>query len=166
MRKEACSEILATLALAATFGVAALSSSTQSQNPPEPQQPPTAQAPATAPPQSSEGRRITVAGCLQQAPSGPVGTSGSAPSAPAGAAAAREGASGEAKFILANAIASEAAGAPDSSPRNYRLIANEKALIAHVGKKLELSGVDESSAENGPTLRVEEGKIVAEACAQ
>jgi hypothetical protein len=59
------------------------------------------------------------------------------------------------------------------------LIANEAALMPHVGKKLELTGTIEdqnsasqpagsepkdSSAANGPQLRVESGKVVASTC--
>jgi hypothetical protein len=63
------------------------------------------------------------------------------------------------------------------------LIANESALTPHVGKKLELTGtIDDqdsparsatadsrgssaaSSAASAPRLRVEAGKVVAEAC--
>jgi hypothetical protein len=64
------------------------------------------------------------------------------------------------------------------------LIANDTALNPHVGKKLELTGtIDDqdssarsataessgpstSSAANAPRLRVESGKVVAEACTQ
>jgi hypothetical protein len=56
-------------------------------------------------------------------------------------------------------------GSESSAPRTYRLIANPTALKQHLGKKLELSGtIDDSSKDNGPALRVEEGKIVAENC--
>jgi hypothetical protein len=59
------------------------------------------------------------------------------------------------------------------------LIANEAALMPHVGKKLELSGTiedqnspsppaipesNDSSAANAPQLRVEAGKVIAETC--
>jgi hypothetical protein len=59
------------------------------------------------------------------------------------------------------------------------LIANETALMPHVGKKVELSGTIEdqnsasppatsestnASAANAPQLRVEAGKVVAETC--
>jgi hypothetical protein len=171
MNRAAWSGILASLVVAATIGVTAQSSS-PAQASPETPSPPTAQAPAPAPPQSSEERRITVAGCLQAASPSPVGTSGSAPAAPSaatGEAAKPEATSGEANIVLANAVpapAATAAGASDSSaPQTYRLIANATALTPHLGKKLELSGtLEDSSAEKGPMLRVEAGKIIAEAC--
>jgi hypothetical protein len=49
------------------------------------------------------------------------------------------------------------------------LIANEAALNPHVGKKLELTGtIDDqpSSGATGQKLRVEAGKVLAEACTQ
>ena len=182
------SGILAAGVFAATVAVAAQEPST-SQNPapspstsqapatPTTNPPTTSQAPAASAPQSNE-RRITVAGCLQAAPPSPTGTSGSAASTPAAttdSAARPEAASGDPKFVLANAVSSpadKAATASDSpAPRTYRLIANESALTPHVGKKLELTGtIDDqvssatSSAASAPRLRVEAGKVVAEAC--
>ena len=173
MRREAWSGTLA-VAFAVTVGVAAQQSPPASQNPTEPtSQPTTAQPPTTSPAQSSEGRRITVVGCLQAAPASPVGTSGNAapaPAAEAGAAANAEAASGEAKLVLVEAVPSPAettAGASSSAtPRTYRLIANATALNPHLGKKLELSGTVDDSSANGPTLRVEAGKVINGACAK
>ena len=67
--------------------------------------------------------------------------------------------------------------APAASGETYQLIANASALTPHVGKKLELTGVLESTATgssesttgadakaNSPTLRVQSGKIVAASC--
>jgi hypothetical protein len=131
-----------------------------------------------------------VAGCLQPAAPSPTGTSGTAapPTAAATDGAAKpEAASGDAKFVLANAVPSAAeptaSASPSSAPMTYRLIANEAALSPHVGKKLELTGtIDDqdgsprspgaepnrppatSSAANGPKLRVETGKVLAEPC--
>jgi len=176
--------------LAATVGVAAQEPSPSQNSPqPAPQPPATSQAPAAAPqsPQTNDARHITVAGCLQAAPSGPVGTSGNAAPAPApgtspDAAAKPEGGSGSAKLVLANAVptpAEGAANASSSAPQTYRLIANEGALMPHVGKKLELTGTledqnsasrpatsepSDSSAGNAPQLRVESGKVVAATC--
>ena len=197
MRSRIWSGILAAGVFAATVTVAAQEPAT-SQSPAPPTAtsqapatpttapPTTTQAPAASAPQSSEGSRITVAGCLQAAPASPTGTSGSAATAPAAttdAAAKPEATSGDAKFVLANAVpssADKAATAPSSSaPRTYRLIANESALTPHVGKKLELTGtIDDqdssarsatsesrgSSAASAPKLRVEAGKVVAESC--
>jgi len=190
MRGHTWSGISAAIVLAATVGVAAQEPSPSQNSPqPAPQPPATSQAPATAPqsPPANDARHITVAGCLQAAPSGPVGTSGSAAPAPApgtspDAAAKPEGGSGSAKLVLANAVptpAEGAANAPSSTPQTYRLIANEGALMPHVGKKLELTGTiedqnsasrpatsepNDSSAPNAPQLRVESGKVVASTC--
>lgn len=186
MRRETWSGMLAATVLAATVGVVAQSSSTSQNSPqPTPQPPTTAQAPAPSP-QSSEAGRITVAGCLQAAPSRPTGTSGTAASAPSAATdATANAASGDAKFILTNAVPSSTettAGAANSSaPRTYQLIANEAALNPLVGKQLELTGTVEdqdssaksansesnaASAANAPKLRVLSGKVKAEACTQ
>ena len=187
MRRQTWSGMLAATVFAATVGLVAQSSST-SQNSPQPaaQAPTTARAPATSPPPSSEGRSITVAGCLQAAPSGPTGTSGSAAAPAAGATdAAANAPSGDAKFVLVNAVPSpaetSASASNSSAPRTYQLIANEGALTPLVGKRLELTGTIEdqdsaarsanseskdSSAANAPKLRVLAGKVLAEACTQ
>jgi hypothetical protein len=178
MRSQNWLGILAVPVLAATVGVAA-HASPAAQQPAEPsaQPPATAQepatpSPATPSPQSSDARKVTVAGCLQQAPSGPVGTSGSE-AAPPAATAGAEKASGEVTKLVLNVVPSAAEGAASASdssaPRSYRLIANEAALSPHVGKKLELSGTIEessapSSAANAPMLRVEAGKVIGESC--
>jgi hypothetical protein len=179
MRRHSWSGISAAMVFAATVGVVAQSSPQNSPQPtpePTPQPPTTAQAPAPSPPQSSEGHRITVAGCLQEAPPGPVGTSGSAQSVPPAATdappatdapAKPDAASGDAKLVLANAVPSPAETAASSSaPQTYQLIANAGALKPHLGKKLELSGTveDQNSSANVPSLRVEAGKVIAETC--
>jgi hypothetical protein len=190
MRGHTWSGISAAIVLAATVGVAAQEPSPSQNSQPAPQPPATSQAPAPAPespqsPQSNDARRVTVAGCLQAAPSGPVGTSGSAAPAPApstpspapDAAAKPEGGSESAKLVLVDAVPApaEAAGNASNSaaPQTYRLIANEGALMPHVGKKLELTGTiedqktsasNDSSAANTPQLRVESGKVVASTC--
>jgi hypothetical protein len=184
MRGQAWSGTLAATVLAAAVVVVAQSPSPSPNAPtPAPQPPATAQPPTTAPSQSSEGHRITVAGCLQTSPPAPTGTSGSTSSAPADGATAKPDAAGDAKFVLANAVPSAADASPtgsnSSTPRTYRLIANEAALNPHVGKKLEITGtVDEQdsaappaasdssapSAASAPKLRVEAGKVLAEPC--
>jgi len=183
LRKHTWSGILTATVFAATVGIGAQSSPTP-QNSPEPTPAPqaepqaqTPQPPATAPAQKSEARHVTVAGCLQEAPSSPTGTSGSAAAVPPAAtdgAAKPAATSGEVKLVLANAVpspAGAAAGAAASSaPMTYQLIANEGALKPHVGKKLELTGTVEednpASTANGPKLRVEAGKVVSDTCTQ
>ena len=147
-------------------------------------QPPPTQTPTPTPQQNSASsdQRITVTGCLRQAPAdnaatdtatggaattaGTTGTSGAPATGGAGSPA-------EAKFVLADAKKTSADGAP---AQTYRLVANPAALTPHVGKKLELTGtlVDQAAAAGGsqgaaatgPTLRVESGKVLAASCEQ
>jgi hypothetical protein len=120
-------------------------------------------------------KRITVTGCLKEAPSSAattatgaapaVGTTGTTGTAGTAAAAGTTGTTGESdapKFLLTNAAASVPAAPPDaasttapaaagaaspSAAQTYRLIANSTALSAHIGKKLELTGtLEEQSA--------------------
>jgi hypothetical protein len=160
------------MVFAATVAVAAQTPT--SQNSPEPTPAPqpetTAQAPAAPPAQSSESSKITVAGCLQAAPASPTGTSGNAPSVPPAATDApqkSDAASGDVKLVLANAVPSPArataSASRSSAPLTYQLIANAKALTPHVGKKLELTGTLEDK-DSSPKLRVEAGKVIANAC--
>ena len=133
----------------------------------------TAQTPAQQGTAGSADRRITVTGCLSEAPAtaaatpagaaaGTTGTTGTA------AAAGTTGTTGETaapRFVLTNATASAAASAagaastteaPASSAasapaaQTYRLIANATALSPHVGKKLELTGtLEDPNAATG-----------------
>jgi hypothetical protein len=127
-------------------------------------------AQTTSPPQSnpsSADRRITVTGCLKEAPSssasttatGAAGTTGTAGTTGATGAAGTTGTTGDTaavapKFLLTNASSSPAdpsgstsatgvtaaAAASASAGQTYRLIANVASLSPHVGKKLELIG--------------------------
>src|SRR5262249_30476219 len=73
-----------------------------------------------------------------------------------------------------SAAASPAGAQGTAAPKTYRLIANASALTPHVGKKVELIGALESSANesasnaaadaNSPALRVKSGRIVAASC--
>jgi hypothetical protein len=154
-------------------------------------------AQTTASSQSNAGndaRKITVTGCLQQAPpsstdagaNGPAGTAGTAGTAGAAGAADAGDAAAPLNFVLTNATASsvDAAGAasPAGAPapgsaaasgvQRYRLVANPSALTPHVGKKLELTGTLDDSRTKPPepsealTLKVESGKVVAASCSQ
>lgn len=147
---------------------------------------------------STADQKITVTGCLKQAPPssatgttgattatpGTTGTTGTTPTPgtvppPAGASDAMQ------SFVLADAMATPAAAStaagsapgtpstgaaaaptdPNQPKTTYRLIANPSALSPHVGKKLELTGTIEAAATgNTPSLRVQEGKIVAPTC--
>jgi len=173
MRRQTSSGVLAAMVFAATVAVAAQTPT--SQNSPEPTPAPqpetTVQAPAAPPAQSSESSKITVAGCLQAAPASPTGTSGNAPSVPPAATDApqkSDAASGDVKLVLANAVPSPAgatasASSSSSARLTYQLIANAEALKPHVGKKLELTGTLENK-DSSPKLRVEAGKVIADAC--
>lgn len=121
---------------------------------------------AQAPPQqpgstTSEGRRITVTGCLKQAPGATPGTAGTAgttgTTGTTGTAAAPGVANGstDVRFILTGATTTPADVAPGSASatpgsaaqsgagetaQTYRLVANPAALSPHVGKKVQLTG--------------------------
>ena len=152
-------------------------------------------AQTTSPPSNAANaeRKITVTGCLKQAPAsstdagaaGPAGTVGTAGAA--GAAGTAGDTAATLNFLLTNAAASAtdtgaspAAATPPvaagtSRAQTYRLIANPTALIPHVGKKVELTGTLDDSGTKPPepsaapevnalTLEVESGKIVAASC--
>ena len=160
-------------------------------------QPP--QTSSTQPPQtaSANDQKITVTGCLRDASadssttSGTVGTSGAGTGTTGTAgSAATAGNAAEPKFVLTNATTSAATTttpppastdtrASDQNPstQTYRLIANAAALTPHVGKKLEVVGTIDETANaastgtdaaspfaNAPKLRVESGKIVGASC--
>jgi hypothetical protein len=136
----------------------------------------TAQTPAQQSTAGSADRRITVTGCLSEAPAtaaanpagAAAGTTGTTGTTGTAAAAGTTGTTGETaapKFVLTNATASAAAPAagaastteaPASSTasapaaQTYRLIANATALSPHVGKKLELTGtLEDPNAATG-----------------
>jgi hypothetical protein len=177
MKRNIWSGTLALIVATATVTIVGQAPPT-SQRPATTTDQPSAQAP-TAPQQSSEGR-ITVVGCLQTAAPNAAGTSGTTASPPAATDTAKPAAAGEdAKFVLANAVQSGDTAATTSSPSpstTYRLIANDSALMPHVGKKLELTGtIDQersassttsSSPNASPKLRVEAGKVLAQTCTQ
>jgi hypothetical protein len=135
---------------------------------------------------------VTITGCLEEATPGATGTSGAASNAPGAAGTAgstdtkSSASAGEAKYKLTNAApaadgTTASAGSSAAGAKTYRLVANDAALMPHVGKKLELTGtLEEDSANAGPAsdtaqststvnmpkLRVESGKVVAASCSQ
>jgi len=139
---------------------------------------PSQQSPAASP---GADRKITVTGCLKEAPSNAAVTTPTAPAPTAGttgttgttgtAAPAPTGTAGETaaapKFLLTNATAAvptapagaastteaAAAGAASASAaQTFQLIANATALIPHVGKKMELTGtLEDQNAAAGTT---------------
>jgi hypothetical protein len=146
--------------------------------------PPTAQAPASVPPPpsptepvpapvaapASAEQSVSVTGCLREASATPSAAAGAAAAPPAAEAAKKTDATNaDAKFVLADAVTSPAdAGAGASSPKTYKLVANDAALTPHVGKKLELTGtIDKSpvsSASASPRLLVQSGKVLSPSC--
>src|SRR5215471_15796566 len=139
-------------------------------------------AQTTSAPQTStattDQKTIVVTGCLKEAPSSsmpsppsppaPTGTTGTT-----GAAGGPSDATPSPKYVLTNATTSpgDTSGAA-ANASTYKLIANASALTPHVGKKVELTGTLEPAGSgnseattttdanaNGPTLRVQAGKI-------
>ena len=166
MRKTIWSGMCAATVFAAAMTITAQTSSTSQ----PPTQPPSSPTPQTAPPPQNpmpqeraenSDRRITVTGCLQQAPPSPTGTSGTADA---------NAAAGDVKFLLTTVASADSAGDPKATgdpkaaepkaadpkaapAKMYRLVANEAALSPHVGKKLELTGTleDQSSSARNPS---------------
>ena len=172
MRNPIWSGICAAVLLTATVAVQAQQPPGAAQpptpsSPPSTTQPPATQPPTSAPPSAAtrdSANKITVTGCLQAAPDGPIGTAGTA-----GAAASTK------KFLLTNVssdTSKDAAGATTTSTaRSYRLVANEEALAPHAGKKIEVTGTldgqastSRGSAGDAPQLIVESGKVIAPTC--
>jgi hypothetical protein len=143
-------------------------------------------AQTTPPPQTgtptTDQKAFVVTGCLKEAPSSPTpsptattGTTGTT-----GAAAGPSDAAPAPKYVLTNATMSTAdASGPPAGASTYKLIANTSALTPHLGKKVELTGTLEPAASgnseanatsdanaNGPTLRVQSGKIVGASCSE
>jgi hypothetical protein len=140
----------------------------------------------TTPQQSGAStEKITVTGCLKEAPgssaaSTAVGTTGTAATAgTAGTAGTTTppvpAATDAPKYVLADAVKSsaDAAGATttagtaappassSSAPQTYRLIANPSALTPHLGKKLELVGTIESNAASSDTASASDSSMPA-----
>jgi hypothetical protein len=157
------SQLWKTGALAA-IGLMALAS-VAAQQPPA-QQPP-AQPPAAAVAAPASSGEVVVTGCVQRTAQLPVGTSGTTnPNAKADAP----------KFILTKASSSSDASA---SPQTYRLDAEESALTAHVGHKVEITGTLDGAkpaaavtgdpappAASPSKLKVTSVKMVAASCTE
>ena len=169
MKRETWSGLFIATLLATTGALMAQSPSPSNSSAPQTPSSATPSATQAAVPQTPSANKVTVTGCLREAPAGATGTSGSASAAGATDAAGKP-ASPEGKYILAEAVpSSPASGTPTSTskPQTYRLIANDSALTPHVGKKLELTGTLEgkdASASSDPQLRVESGNVLAGDC--
>jgi hypothetical protein len=191
MKKTICSGLCIATVCFAAITIAAQTSST-SQTPasqtPGTQATPPPQTPTGPPPQTrsdSSDRRITITGCLKPVPASPTGTTGTTDASTTRATDAKgDPAAGDAKFLLTNVAPADSSGDQKAAAvGTYRLIANESALLPHVGKKLELTGtVDEQSSSTrsqsatpsdassgasiatAPKLIVESGKVLAPSC--
>jgi hypothetical protein len=133
-----------------------------------PQTPPQANSPAA-------GTRVTVIGCLKEAPTVPTDTTATAtgttgtPSAPGTPGTPANTTSAAESYVLTAATASPNEALPNSTEgatgsatagavgtsgvtaaSTYRLVANPSALSPHVGKKLELTGTIEPASAGSP----------------
>jgi hypothetical protein len=149
---------LAAIGLVAVASVAA-------QQPPA-QQPPT-QPPAAAAAAPASPGQVVVTGCIQRTAQLPVGTSGTTNPIDA------------TKFILTKASSAAEASA---APKTYRLDAEESALTAHVGHKVEITGTLDAAkptaavagdpappaaaAASPSKLKVASVKMVAASCSE
>jgi hypothetical protein len=122
------------------------------QQPPAPQgEQPTTRAPQ---PSATQESKVTISGCIQNAPAAPGGAAASTPAA---------------KFELANAKMSSTgavgtSGAAATSTR-YRLEGDEKTISPHVNHQVEITGVAmAASGANPASLKVESVKMVAAKC--
>jgi hypothetical protein len=140
----------------------------------------------TTPQQSSvpSTEKITVTGCLKEAPgssaastavgtTGTATTAGTAETAGATTPAPVPAATDAPKYVLADAVKSSAdaaeatttAGAAaqsaSSAPQTYRLIANASALTPHLGKKLELVGTIDANPASSDTAAASDTRVRA-----
>ena len=133
---------------------------------------PTRQQPAPAARQAPE--KVTISGCIQNAPAAEAGATASAAAAP--------------KFVLAkgkmvsSATGSSAVGTTGTTATvtDYRLDGEDKTLSPHLNHQVEITGTVQSSsgsasgaanaapgsASAGPTLKVDSVKMVAATCQQ
>jgi len=136
--------------------------------PPAPGQQPTAQQPATQFDQSTraqkpEAGKVTISGCVENAP----------PAADAAAAPAKTAS----KFELANAKVTSGgpvgtSGSAATTTR-YRLEGEEKSISPHLNHQVEItgtispaSGTPAAGGSAAPTLKVESVKMVAAKCSE
>jgi hypothetical protein len=128
--------------------------------------PPSTQRP-TAPSGAQAASKVTISGCIQNAPTASATPGGATPSA--GGAAA--------KFVLANAKAATGAGAVGTAgaaatATRYQLEGEEKTISPHVNHQVEITGTVQpagagaaaGAAAAGPMLKVESVKMIANKC--
>jgi len=159
---------IGTLAAIGLTAVASLAAQPPAQQPPA--QPPAVQQPAAPAAAPASPGQVVVTGCIQRTAPLPVGTSGT--NNPIGNADA-------AKFILTKASSGSESTA---ALQTYRLDAEESALTAHVGHKVEITGtLDAAKAAAAVTgdpappaapaaspsrLKVTSVKMVAASCSE
>jgi hypothetical protein len=117
--------------------------------------------------QTAQANKMTISGCIENAP---------AAAAAAGGAAAGGAASAQAKFILANAKPAGAAGAAvgtaGTTATRYQLEGDEKTISPHLNHQVEITGTVQPAAGGAaaggaaaaPMLKVESVKMVAAKC--
>ena len=116
-------------------------------------------------PQTTQTSKMTISGCIQNAPAAAAG--GGAAGGAAGA-----GASAQAKFVLANAKSTGAAGAAvgtaGTTATRYQLEGEDKAISPHVNHQVEITGTvspaSGAAATAAPMLKVESVKMVSAKC--
>jgi len=134
---------------------------------PRPAPPSTQGERPTAPAGAQAASKVTIGGCIQNAPT--------ASATPGGAAPAARGAS--AKFVLANAKAATGTGAVGTAgsavtATRYQLEGEEKTISPHVNHQVEITGTVQpagagaaaGAAAAGPMLKVESLKMIAAKC--
>ncbi|HEY5619865.1 MAG TPA: hypothetical protein VIK60_18130 [Vicinamibacterales bacterium] len=139
----------------------------QGQQPTAPREQPATQQPAAPQPAAPRApAKVTISGCIQNAPAA-AATGGAAPSTPA------------AKFVLANAkpIGGAAGGAVGTAgaaaATRYQLEGEDKTISPHVNHQVEIMGTVQSAAPSaggttgaaaGPMLKVDSVKMLADKC--
>src|SRR5262245_17089722 len=118
-----------------------------------------------APGGAQAASKVTISGCIQNAPTASATPGGAAPAASSSAA----------KFVLANAKAAEGAdavGTAGSAATRYQLDGEEKTISPHVNHQVEITGTVQpagagaaaGAAGAGPMLKVESVKMIAAKC--
>jgi hypothetical protein len=134
---------------------------------PRPAPPSTQGERPTAPAGAQVASKVSISGCIQNAPTASATPGGAAPAA--GGAAA--------KFVLSNAKAATGAGAVGTAgsavtATRYQLEGEEKTISPHVNHQVEITGTVQpagagaaaGAAAAGPMLKVESLKMIAAKC--
>lgn len=118
-------------------------------------------------PRAQAASKVTISGCIQNAPTASATPGGAAPAAGGPAA----------KFVLANAKAATDAGAVGTAgaavtATRYQLDGEEKTISTHLNHQVEITGTVQpagagaaaGAAAAGPMLKVESVKMIAAKC--